>query len=70
MGTHIASVCGVERHFIRHICSIHEWENFTVRARCVVSLRKSQRKSFHFAVQSLSWKIIYSEYSKQELLGF
>lgn len=56
----IASVYGVERHFIRRICSIHERENFTVRAHCAASSRKSQREFFRFTIQSLSWKVIYS----------
>lgn len=46
MGMCITSVYGVERHFIRHICSIDEWEKFTVREHCATSSRKSQRIFF------------------------
>lgn len=59
-GMHIASVYGVEKRFIRRICSVHEQENFIVRAHCAASSRKSQRKFFHFTIQSFSWKVVYS----------
>lgn len=54
MGMCITSVYGVERHFIRHICSIDEWEKFTVREHCATSSRKSQRIVVFFS--SLPYK--------------
>lgn len=60
MGMHIASVSRVERRFIRHICSTDEEENFTVRALVLHRQGKVKGIFFHFAIQSLSWKVIYS----------
>lgn len=46
MGMHITSVYGVERHFIRRICSADEQKNFTVRA--LVLHRQGKVKGIFF----------------------